>query len=94
MASAKEADKDPAKAVPWFQKAARQGYALMTIPISQIKPLVARYREVWKECGHPGGAEVGQHWAGGALAQRGRLRGRVLKAAVCAGITGMSFAYL
>ncbi len=41
-----------------FEFAARQGYALMTIPINQIKPLVARYREVWKECGHPGEGEI------------------------------------
>ena len=30
----------------------------MTIPIGPIKPLVARYREVWRESGHPGDGEV------------------------------------
>lgn len=41
-----------------FEFAARQGYGLMTIPIGPIKPLVAVYRKVWKECGHPGDGEI------------------------------------
>src|ERR671936_1733793 len=41
-----------------FEFAARRGYSLMTIPIGPIKPLVARYREVWRESGHPGDGEV------------------------------------
>ena len=41
-----------------FEFAAKNGYALMTIPIGPIKPLVARYREVWKQCGHPGEGEI------------------------------------
>jgi alkanesulfonate monooxygenase SsuD/methylene tetrahydromethanopterin reductase-like flavin-dependent oxidoreductase (luciferase family) len=41
-----------------FEFAARRGYGLMTIPIGPIKPLVARYREVWRESGHPGDGEV------------------------------------
>jgi alkanesulfonate monooxygenase SsuD/methylene tetrahydromethanopterin reductase-like flavin-dependent oxidoreductase (luciferase family) len=41
-----------------FEFAARNGYALMTIPIGPIKPLVAIYRKVWKECGHPGEGEI------------------------------------
>ncbi len=41
-----------------FEFAARQGFALMTIPISQIKPLVEIYRKTWRECGHPGEGEV------------------------------------
>jgi len=41
-----------------FEYAARMGYGLMTIPIGPIKPLVAIYRKVWKECGHPGDGEI------------------------------------
>jgi alkanesulfonate monooxygenase SsuD/methylene tetrahydromethanopterin reductase-like flavin-dependent oxidoreductase (luciferase family) len=41
-----------------FEFAARRGYGLMTIPIGPIKPLVARYREVWREAGHPGDGNV------------------------------------
>jgi alkanesulfonate monooxygenase SsuD/methylene tetrahydromethanopterin reductase-like flavin-dependent oxidoreductase (luciferase family) len=41
-----------------FEFAARNGYALMTIPIGPIKPLVEIYRKVWKECGHPGEGEI------------------------------------
>lgn len=41
-----------------FEFAARMGYGLMTIPIGPIKPLIARYREVWRECGHPGEGEI------------------------------------
>jgi alkanesulfonate monooxygenase SsuD/methylene tetrahydromethanopterin reductase-like flavin-dependent oxidoreductase (luciferase family) len=41
-----------------FEFAARRGYGLMTIPIGPIKPLVARYREVWRESGHPGDGNV------------------------------------
>jgi alkanesulfonate monooxygenase SsuD/methylene tetrahydromethanopterin reductase-like flavin-dependent oxidoreductase (luciferase family) len=41
-----------------FEFAARNGYALMTIPIGQIKPLIALYRKIWRECGHPGDGEV------------------------------------
>jgi alkanesulfonate monooxygenase SsuD/methylene tetrahydromethanopterin reductase-like flavin-dependent oxidoreductase (luciferase family) len=41
-----------------FEFAARRGYSLMTIPIGPIKPLVTRYREVWRESGHPGDGEV------------------------------------
>src|SRR6476619_7172224 len=41
-----------------FEFAARRGYSLMTIPIGPIKPLVARYREVWRESGHPGDGEI------------------------------------
>lgn len=41
-----------------FEFAAKNGYALMTIPIGPIKPLVARYREVWKQYGHPGDGEI------------------------------------
>lgn len=41
-----------------FEYAARMGYGLMTIPIGPIKPLVAAYRKVWKECGHPGDGEI------------------------------------
>jgi alkanesulfonate monooxygenase SsuD/methylene tetrahydromethanopterin reductase-like flavin-dependent oxidoreductase (luciferase family) len=41
-----------------FELAARRGYGLMTIPIGPIKPLVARYREVWRESGHPGDGNV------------------------------------
>jgi len=41
-----------------FEFAARQGYSLMTIPIGPIKPLVERYRKVWKESGHPGEGEI------------------------------------
>lgn len=41
-----------------FEFAGRNGYALMTIPIGTIKPLIARYRECWREAGHPGNGEV------------------------------------
>ena len=41
-----------------FEFAARRGYGLMTIPIGPIKPLVARYREVWRESGHPGDGDI------------------------------------
>jgi alkanesulfonate monooxygenase SsuD/methylene tetrahydromethanopterin reductase-like flavin-dependent oxidoreductase (luciferase family) len=41
-----------------FEYAARMGFGLMTIPIGPIKPLVAVYRKVWKECGHPGDGEI------------------------------------
>jgi alkanesulfonate monooxygenase SsuD/methylene tetrahydromethanopterin reductase-like flavin-dependent oxidoreductase (luciferase family) len=41
-----------------FEFAARKGYALMTIPIGPIKPLVAHYRKIWRECGHPGDGEI------------------------------------
>jgi alkanesulfonate monooxygenase SsuD/methylene tetrahydromethanopterin reductase-like flavin-dependent oxidoreductase (luciferase family) len=41
-----------------FEFAARKGYSLMTIPIGQIKPLIALYRKVWKDSGHPGDGEV------------------------------------
>jgi alkanesulfonate monooxygenase SsuD/methylene tetrahydromethanopterin reductase-like flavin-dependent oxidoreductase (luciferase family) len=41
-----------------FEFAARNGYGLMTIPIGQIKPLIATYRKIWRECGHPGDGEV------------------------------------
>jgi alkanesulfonate monooxygenase SsuD/methylene tetrahydromethanopterin reductase-like flavin-dependent oxidoreductase (luciferase family) len=41
-----------------FEYAARAGYALMTIPIGPIKPLVTLYRKTWRECGHPGDGEV------------------------------------
>ena len=30
----------------------------MTIPIGPIKPLIASYREPWRESGHPGDGEV------------------------------------
>jgi alkanesulfonate monooxygenase SsuD/methylene tetrahydromethanopterin reductase-like flavin-dependent oxidoreductase (luciferase family) len=41
-----------------FEFAARNGYALMTIPIGPIKPLIEMYRKLWRECGHPGDGEV------------------------------------
>jgi alkanesulfonate monooxygenase SsuD/methylene tetrahydromethanopterin reductase-like flavin-dependent oxidoreductase (luciferase family) len=41
-----------------FEFAARKGYALMTIPIGPIKPLIALYRKTWRESGHPGDGEV------------------------------------
>jgi alkanesulfonate monooxygenase SsuD/methylene tetrahydromethanopterin reductase-like flavin-dependent oxidoreductase (luciferase family) len=41
-----------------FEFAARRGYGLMTIPIGPIKPMVARYREVWREAGHAGAGDI------------------------------------
>jgi alkanesulfonate monooxygenase SsuD/methylene tetrahydromethanopterin reductase-like flavin-dependent oxidoreductase (luciferase family) len=41
-----------------FEFAGRHGYGLMTIPIGQIKPLIALYRKQWRENGHPGDGEV------------------------------------
>ncbi|MGZ3411024.1 MAG: LLM class flavin-dependent oxidoreductase [Xanthobacteraceae bacterium] len=41
-----------------FEFAGKHGYGLMTIPIGQIKPLIALYRKVWRDNGHPGDGEV------------------------------------
>lgn len=41
-----------------FEFAGRQGHAVMAIPIGDMKPCVARYRQAWREAGHPGNGEV------------------------------------
>ena len=41
-----------------FEFAAREGYALMAIPIGPIGPLLELYRKTWREAGHPGDGEV------------------------------------
>lgn len=41
-----------------FELAGRKGYALMAIPIGEIKPLLDLYRKSWREAGHAGAGEV------------------------------------
>jgi len=41
-----------------FEFAGQQGYAVMAIPIGDMKHCVARYRAAWREAGHPGNGEV------------------------------------
>jgi alkanesulfonate monooxygenase SsuD/methylene tetrahydromethanopterin reductase-like flavin-dependent oxidoreductase (luciferase family) len=41
-----------------FEFAGRNGYALMSIPIGPLGPLIAAYRKAWREAGHPGDGEV------------------------------------
>jgi alkanesulfonate monooxygenase SsuD/methylene tetrahydromethanopterin reductase-like flavin-dependent oxidoreductase (luciferase family) len=41
-----------------FEFAGSKGYSLMAIPIGPIGPLIARYRQAWRDAGHPGDGEV------------------------------------
>lgn len=41
-----------------FEFAGRKGYALMAIPIGNIRPLIELYRNAWRDAGHPGQGEV------------------------------------
>ena len=41
-----------------FEFAGSKGYALMAIPIGPIRPLIERYRQAWRDAGHPGDGEV------------------------------------
>jgi alkanesulfonate monooxygenase SsuD/methylene tetrahydromethanopterin reductase-like flavin-dependent oxidoreductase (luciferase family) len=43
-----------------FVFAGRMGYSVMAIPLTgaAMRPLLAAYREAWKEAGHPGKGEV------------------------------------
>ena len=43
-----------------FVFAAQRGYSVMAIPLTgaRMRPLLAAYREAWREAGHPGSGEV------------------------------------
>jgi alkanesulfonate monooxygenase SsuD/methylene tetrahydromethanopterin reductase-like flavin-dependent oxidoreductase (luciferase family) len=41
-----------------FEFAGRNGFSLMSIPIGPLGPLIARYRQAWREAGFPGHGEV------------------------------------
>src|SRR5260370_6203484 len=41
-----------------FEFAGRAGHALMAIPIGPLGPLLERYRNAWRQAGHPGNGEV------------------------------------
>ena len=41
-----------------FEFAGRAGHALMAIPIGPLRGLLERYRQSWREAGHPGSGEV------------------------------------
>src|SRR5215470_5938076 len=41
-----------------FEFAGHAGHALMAIPIGPLRGLIERYRESWKEAGHPGSGTV------------------------------------
>jgi alkanesulfonate monooxygenase SsuD/methylene tetrahydromethanopterin reductase-like flavin-dependent oxidoreductase (luciferase family) len=43
-----------------FVFAGRSGYSVMAIPLTgaRMRPLLAAYREAWREAGHPGNGEV------------------------------------
>ena len=41
-----------------FEFAGQKGHALMAIPIGPIGPLIERYRQAWRDAGHPGDGEV------------------------------------
>src|SRR5262245_50363549 len=41
-----------------FEFAGRAGHALMAIPIGPLRGLIERYRQSWRDAGHPGNGEV------------------------------------